>query len=78
MLKAQEYVQVGIMGDYGESMYLYSETPNFHDVLRVRQMEVMRQHGSPTSEFSIGDDFKPIRHNNITIDVRCPYHMLDA
>ena len=78
MLKAQKYVEVGIMGDYGDSMYLHSETPNFHDVLRVGQMEVMRQHGSPTSEFSIDDDFKPIRHNNLAIGVRCPYHMLDA
>lgn len=78
MLKAQKYVEVGIMGDYGDSMYLHSETPNFHDVLRVGQMEVMRQHGNPTSTFSIDDDFKPIRRNNLAIGVRCPYHMLDA
>ena len=65
MLKAQKYVEVGIIGDYGDSMYLHSETPNFHDVLRVGQMEVMRQHGSPTSALSIDDDFTPIRHNNL-------------
>ena len=77
MLKVQKYVEVGIMGDYGDSMYLHSETPNFHDVLRVGQMEVMRQHGSPPSALSIDDDFTPIRHNNLAIGVRCPYHMLD-
>jgi hypothetical protein len=81
VLRAQNYVEVGVLGDYGDTMFLHTDTPNFKEVLRIGQLEVtmqQRQINRDTMEKDSSDaDLRPIRVNNIAMGVRCPYTLLD-
>ena len=81
VLRAQNYVEVGVLGDYGDTMFLHTDTPNFKEVLRIGQLEVtmqQRQINRDTTEKDSSDaDLRPIRVNNIAMGVRCPYTLLD-
>ena len=42
-MRAQSYVEVGVLGDCGDTMFLHTEIPNFKEVLRIDQLEVTMQ-----------------------------------
>jgi hypothetical protein len=43
ILRAQSYVEVGVLGDCGDTMFLHTETPNFKEVLRIGHLDLTMQ-----------------------------------
>jgi len=74
-------VEVGVLGTFGDTMFLHTETPNFKEVLRIGQLEVTMQQRQIIRDVFNKDlsdaDLRPIRVNNIAMGVRCPYTLLD-
>jgi len=81
ILRAQNYVEVGVLGDYGDTMFLNAATPNFKEVLRVGQFEItmqQRQENDNKISKAMSDvDLRPVRVNNAAMGVRCPYYLLE-
>ena len=80
-MSAKKYVEDGVLGDYGDTMFLHTDTPNFKEVLRIGQLEVtmqQRQINRGALNKDLSDvDLRPIRVNNVAMGVRCPYTLLD-
>lgn len=74
-------MEVGVLGDCGDTMFLHTETPNFKEVLRIGQLEVTMQQRQ-VNRYALNKDLfdadlRPIRVNNVAMGVRCPYTLLD-
>lgn len=74
-------MEVGVLGDCGDTMFLHTETPNFKEVLRIGHLDVTMQQRQINRDALNKDlfdaDLRPIRVNNVAMGVRCPYTLLD-
>jgi hypothetical protein len=76
ILEHQGYVEVGILGTFGDTCYLQRSTPDFWHILERGQRKVAEIAGDSTY-FPL-KNMKPIRTtNNHATGVRCPYYLLD-
>ncbi|ACO68203.1 predicted protein [Micromonas commoda] len=86
-LRDRSYVEVGILGTFGDTMYLSNATPNFREVLKRGQESItmISKQISKISDADIG----PVRrtgnlkkgdlvNHQYAFGVRCPYFELDS
>jgi len=73
ILKEQQFVEVGILGSFGESVYLNKKTPNFMEVLRRGQIQVTKI--SKQLDSITDEDIGPVKaRNGWASGVRCQYY----
>jgi hypothetical protein len=77
VLKNEGYVEVGILGNFGDTMYLNRRTPNFKAVLRTGQRAITKI--TLKKHIITDSDIRPVRQTNRktnksqAIGVRCPF-----
>ena len=74
-LEFQGYVEVGTLGVFGDTCYLHRSTPNFLEVLKQGQREIMKL--TTGAHFPAYTKLWPVKSiGNIAVGVRCPYSKL--
>ena len=77
ILELQNFVEVGILGNFGDTMYLNKRTPKFIEVLKKGQIQITKIEKKIVEVTE--EDIFPVRNvrKSRAQGVRCPYHKLD-
>lgn len=72
ILKNQGYVEVGILGEFGDTMFINSAVPNFWDLLKTGQKALAKQEGCDAVDLKPKQNHHRGREGS-AVGVRCPY-----
>jgi hypothetical protein len=71
------FVEVGILGDFGDTMYLSRRTPQFLSRLKAAQIKVTQLTKERYKDHLMKEELRmeigSFRVNDVTVGVRCPY-----
>ena len=78
ILEDENFVEIGVLGHFGDTMYLNKKVPAFQEVLKKGQIEITKIE-KKINEVS-KEDIYPVRNMRTSRaqGVRCPYYMGDS
>ena len=78
ILEYENFVEVGVLGHFGDTMYLNKKVPDFQEVLKKGQIEITKIEKKINEVRK--EDISPVRNMRTSRaqGARCPYYMGDA